>query len=531
MAFPHGVVILEDPDGLVFMPLSTVALAMDETAGRITVVDSRGEVAHRSGPVHEFGAAGFVEIAPGVFANPRHGRRKRKSGRSKGATLVFPGGWTFPCPSPLPRTRIDEGSDPLVELGEGRAVLASRVLYVGRRGRRAFVRLEGEELPVSNPRALVARHPHLVPAGLYSVNASRLRSITTDGRHHFLRFDSGEQVSMAVTSGSQLAQALSLDDLRHVGPDDPVQRAMYAEGLRDWPTPLMDMQGEALQKAFGQDRRRALANVIWQVVRMRALGQPPDYGHDHRGFWYLPLFPVLQRLGFLCPDDVTAEGLVWSLSPPDALYLQYQRVLADLIGTWRLFTYRDLGFDDGRPDLRAIGATHPHVVLVVEKASLLREARAVAEQFGVSFVVLGGGSTYLAVEFLAEALRPALAPEQLVHAVAYVDFDPSGWQIAETFVRQMARYGIATDRLDHLIQPSCFTRGERSSLAYPLPATTQAQRTLARQWVSRSGGVDGRAFGIHADHLRPLPRVLAAFRNMTGLSLVEEAPSQANSRA
>lgn len=28
---------------------------------------------------------------------------------------------------------------------------------------------------------------------------------------------------------------------------------------------------------------------------------------------------------------------------------------------------------------------------------------------------------------------------------------------------------------------------------------------------ARSGGVDGRAWGIHADHLRPVKRVLRAF--------------------
>ena len=39
-----------------------------------------------------------------------------------------------------------------------------------------------------------------------------------------------------------------------------------------------------------------------------------------------------------------------------------------------------------------------------------------------------------------------------------------------------------------------------------------------RRWLKQSGGIDGKAAGISADALRPLDRLIAAFREETGLS-------------
>ena len=40
---------------------------------------------------------------------------------------------------------------------------------------------------------------------------------------------------------------------------------------------------------------------------------------------------------------------------------------------------------------------------------------------------------------------------------------------------------------------------------------------MLREWLEESGGIDGQARGLHADHLRPLARVLQAMTEETGL--------------
>lgn len=45
---------------------------------------------------------------------------------------------------------------------------------------------------------------------------------------------------------------------------------MRLEGLRDWPVLLWEAPPEDLRRWFGRDRRRLIANVIWQVLRLLA---------------------------------------------------------------------------------------------------------------------------------------------------------------------------------------------------------------------------------------------------------------------
>lgn len=453
--FPFGLLPLQVRDGLLFWPVEDVALILDEVAGRVTVVAADGQVAHRPGPLGELQHGPWVRLEAGTLGNPRLARHD-------GDSLVFPGGWRAPAaPQPPPRK------------------------------------------PKPHPTASVAGlDPHDV------------RSVRREGAYWRVGLAGGKTVRLTAHEAAALAAGFTLPHLDHLEPTNDTCRILYQENLRDWPQELVRTAVDVLRPLLGSDERMLIANVIWQAVRWRAQGHPLDYGWDHRGFWYRAILPLLARLGFVRagPDDV--EALAHGMG--DAHYLRYESILADLVGDRRLLCYRDLGFEEPRPDLRGIGSTRPAVILAGEKNSLLHTVRAVAEQFGVSWVVMGGQPSYLATEFFAAALQ--IAGVTAARLVALTDFDPEGWTIPRSLARHLDRYGIAVETdVAFLVRPQRFTAEEIALLAQPIPETDPTVATKIREWLEASGGIDGRAMRIHADHLHPVDRVVQAFREETGL--------------
>lgn len=473
LLFEVGLLAVQAPSGLRFLPHDDVALLMPEFEGRITVVSRTGEVSHRPGPVDRLPIPGMTRLADGVLGRLRHGRRRNGS-------IHFAGGWSFP----------DCGG--------------------------------------STPRRFTRHHPRLVASDL---DLPRLRSVRRVGSGYEVRLDDGTTQPMARPAARRLACRLGLRDFDWIEPVSDRHCALYRLGLRDFPFVVMTAPTGLLRKLFGGDARLAIASLIWEACRHRAAGRPLDYGTEYRGFYYRPVLVVLNRLGLLhrragAWDEVAVDALAgWTellaRGSRDPHYEMYGDVLADMIGADRLLTYRDLGFDDPRPDLKTVGAVHADWLLSAEKASLQHETRRVGQRFGVSTTILGGMATLEGTEFLAELLRPALAGRSL-KIVAYGDYDPEGYEIQEVLVRQLGRYGIASAVVGRLVLPSRFTRRELELVAEEIPVQqVGGGRKKLEDWMKRTHGVSGRPMRIHADHLRDETRVIRAFNEESGLSEVD----------
>lgn len=254
MLTPHGVFILQDPDGLVFRPRERIALIMDEHAGRLTFGDVDGQVAHCPGQLGDFAKAPFQKVATGVLANPAHGRRSGKS-------IRFPGGWTFPVPMPWPRS----------------------------------------PLPADRPAISVK-------AGKQTIDLRRLRHFRVDARTAHFTFDDGRDLTTTLAAGAAFSRSLGLAQPHHLDPFPEAHRWMYRLRLRDYPKELLQASARELRGWFGDDERTAIANLIWQTCRYRRQERNIDYGTSHRGFWYRPLLPVLVRAGLVRP--VSPEEIV-----------------------------------------------------------------------------------------------------------------------------------------------------------------------------------------------------------------------------
>lgn len=470
--------------GPLWWPESEIALLRDEFQGRVEATHADGRVAHRPGPLPPL----LHEVEPGVRVSPLHARLVE-------GALHLPGGWRLPA-ADLPPARPPAAPLPDVVL----AVADRRLLTPS--GAQPTDRTRPE---------LLREHPRLLPAGRHLVDPGAVRALVRDESHARLTLEGGHELTAGWRSLSALFGALGLPE-----PLGELDRL----GLRDWPTELLRMPRQTLEALFRHDPDHLVDQALWQTRRLR----PPGHGDTHRGYHYMPLYPLAVRAGvagpraaadlppLLAPRECRAllaaslpKGLPeWD---PDELYVALTERLDQLVGRSRVLTFRDLGFRDPEPERRHVGAARPHVLLLAEKASLAHDARLVADRFGVSLLVLGGFPTWVESEFLHAALPPGP-----LRIVSFCDYDPYGWQMPAVLQRMLDRYGRASELAGRLVRPERFTPEELELLAIPLPPGK-----LTRDWVRETGGVGGRPLGLYADYLRPVERVLAAFQAETGL--------------
>lgn len=485
--------------GAVFWPLSDLALLRDEWEGRVEATHADGRVAHRPGPLPDL----LHEVAPGVRVNPLHARRV-------GPELHLPGGWRLPA-ADLPAVAPPAPADPDAVLGARRRGAELRYLTV-----------RGESpCPLTAPELLRA-HPALVPAGRHFVHPGAVRALWREDPITRILLEGGHELTAGWRYLGPLRAALG-------PPEAPGRhRPVYARGLRDWPAELIHMPAGVLRDLFAENPVALVDQCLWQTFRRR----PPTHGNTHRGYHYLPMYPLAVRAGVAGPEDPAVQRLTlpralrrlvraslpkggaWRAEPPrrwnaDRVQAALTDRLDDFVGQDALFTFREFGFRDPEPEKRRLGTVRPQVLLVAEKTSVEVDARLVAEMFGVSVLILGGFPTWIETEFLSEVLRGP------VRIVSFCDFDPYGWHMPAVLRRMLARYGVLATLLGRLVTPDRFTPEELEILPIPL-----RPGTLVDEWVRESGGVGGRALALFADYLRPLERLVAAFAAVTGLAPV-----------
>ena len=135
--------------------------------------------------------------------------------------------------------------------------------------------------------------------------------------------------------------------------------------------------------------------------------------------------------------------------------------------------------------------------MFAEKVGFWRWLKRVQKVWPVTVVALGGMPSLLSSEYLLRDLREVVDVDVSVLTLfSVVDWDPSGWQIARAFARQLERVGASTVSLTSLVTPELYSEQERAIYRYPLP---RKQRTKNRKWLQETGGLDGQGFGLESD--------------------------------
>ena len=476
----NPVLAFQDRDGLLFYRADQIATLTPEYRGRWRAVTAAGEVVHRPGrPRLSWPRLGSSLVNPGLLRAVGNGWEDPGEFRYEGD----PG----PAFEPLCWPEVPGLSLSQLEFWGVEVQADGQTVWRTDRG------------PVASPVAagqLAELHPRLICCGKqWWINPDRLRRLRRQLGKYEVILDNGEVlVTLSRAPVHRLISGLGLKNPDRLG-DAPC--LLTERNLREYPTELDVTSGPQLRKWF-QTPRQALSNIIYQTVRYRQQGKVLDgYGTEHSGYLYKPVFSVMVRAGFWKSEAALRMDL--------KLRAEFESVVNDLIGRDRLFTYQDLGFLDD-PARRHIGDRRPEIVLVFEKTGFRGYAEELSRRYGVSYILTGGLPKLLESEFLAAALaRVVRGP---VRIIAFTDFDPGGWVVAEALAEQLLRYGaqiIAPGA--YLVRAEGFTREELELFAFDCPMGNASAKTLALNWTKRSGGIDGKPRGMHANHFKPLERV------------------------
>lgn len=264
-------------------------------------------------------------------------------------------------------------------------------------------------------------------------------------------------------------------------------------GLKHFEKDLRAMTRDELAEKFASRSgrivlRRLIRNIIWQAYERISVGEELGIGGNIRTFWYRWVKVVLSHM----EDDDAMRG-----DPYDAMLEAFATMVLD----WKVFRYREFDFADDNWHSRDLGGERGHVVVFAEKMGWMRWLRSMRKAFSVSVVALGGAPSALSSEYMADELLKLYGEDKTIHLIGVVDFDPAGAMIARSFQSQLERVGLKNTKLTTVIEPRHYSEDELKMFRFPSP---KGQKTRNRQWIEKTGGVNG-AFGLEAESL-PLAR-------------------------
>jgi hypothetical protein len=262
-------------------------------------------------------------------------------------------------------------------------------------------------------------------------------------------------------------------------------------GIRRFDADLRTLTRTQLAKYFAtKSSKRILLttlikNIIWQAYELIQAGKEPPIGGNIRTFWYLWVKPVLAHIS----DDDKSKT-----DPYNVMIKLFAEMVLDL----KLFRYSDFDFSDENWENRRIGTTNPNILVFAEKSGWMRFLRQIHTDFGVSVIALGGMPSALTSEYTARDINAKLQEPKPVHLIGIVDYDPSGEIIANSFKEQLASTGLPSASLTTLIHPSQYSKEELALFRFPLP---KKEKTKLNQWLAKTGGIDGKAFGLESESM------------------------------
>ena len=336
------------------------------------------------------------------------------------------------------------------------------------------------------------------------VQKNRIR--TTAAR--YLQMDGGVEFPLAGSRFThQLKQMIGVPGLDRLAADD---HGLLLMGLRDFPFEIARAPASVLSQFFPTPDA-LYYNILYQSYDMYRTSGVVPYGKTFSQYFYRPLQATLYRLGFLTRAQFRAP--MRPLSAKERLYFLFARCIFAMVYRHKLFSYRQFGFKDPFPEDRTIGAVRPAKILLIEKGDQVEEmGLQLAEQFGLTMLILKGTPSLLASEYFADELKNHGIFQ--VEVFFYGDFDYAGWDIGPAFLRHLHFYGVKCTRLARLVLPECFVKEELPlvSRAIPIPTPTVAGRV--KRWLQEGGGIAGQARGIHANWLFPYDRLASRLEQL-----------------
>ncbi len=288
--------------------------------------------------------------------------------------------------------------------------------------------------------------------------------------------------------------------------------------LVDFDEDITQMSLDKLRKHFGYisgtiNKALFVNNAIWQIYRLVKAGQAPAFiknGGNIRSLWYY-VKKVVQDHPRVFNVDKDLDGL-------------FSRQLADMVRAG-LLSYKDLNITDDRESFRRIAPLYgnPHIILLGEKFSFLSKLIEVGLRYGITVQCSKGmPSLVMADTMITEMAEAGYDMSQEFIILTFTDFDPTGWNIGNTFARHLHELGVKNIRrfnqyptsrecLDVVCPhdlPSDFLERARNTIKAKL-----RNDPLTRKWANATGGLyrrGGMEYAVSAEeHLEFFDAMLA----------------------
>jgi hypothetical protein len=255
---------------------------------------------------------------------------------------------------------------------------------------------------------------------------------------------------------------------------------------------------------------------LWQSWILMGLGQVEPIDGNLRSFWYQRLEPFYRRHGLVETDLVDENGKPLVLrkkysSRGEKIVNVMGERMAELVG-YRIFRYRDLGFDEPFDHRAKVGRARPRILLVTEKEGLWKyllvfhkgelevpskKPKPAISFKSISVMASNGQPSMLALEYFHDALDQAGVGTLVIGALC--DLDPWGYEIALSYTEKLHFMGIKEVTTYLLTQPSWFTPEQIAAGRDLSNLPTAGERALVEKWFHKTGGVNGKRIGLHLD--------------------------------
>jgi len=259
----------------------------------------------------------------------------------------------------------------------------------------------------------------------------------------------------------------------------------YDELIHDQPKDwlIKTFKAEGAKPEYPVNVSRLMRNLVWQMKERVAAGEK-EFNELIRTYWYMYVKPTLARAD--------------SLSADTDQYDQLTENIVNMVKTFRLLAYKDIGFRDENETNKRIGV-NANIIPFSEKLGHFKYLSEIHKQYNVSAIALGGQPSVMNVEYFVDDLKKVKgggpSPVQLRYTdapvAAYnpaaagssklnlkrsfylysiVDYDPSGWIIRDAFINNLRHYKIKNTKVHDLINPDMLSVEEIMLARYPIKA-------------------------------------------------------------
>ena len=212
--------------------------------------------------------------------------------------------------------------------------------------------------------------------------------------------------------------------------------------LVDFTEDITQMSLDTLRRHFGYisgsiNKALFVNNAIWQVYRLVKAGKAPEFiknGGNVRSLWYY-VKKVVQDHPRVFNVKKDMDGL-------------FSKQLTAMVKAG-LLSYKDLNVTDDRESFRRIAPLYgnPHIILLGEKFSFLSKLIEVGLQYGITIQCTKGMPSFVMADtMITEMAEAGYDMSQEFVILTFTDFDPTGWNIGNTFARHLKELGVKNIR-------------------------------------------------------------------------------------